>query len=159
MLVLEHFNAQQNPNDSIFDIDSLLGDDESTPPPFPIPASPQEVTSQPKDTSALGGYNVLIADRGNNRIIEVTPDKQIVWKYDFKGLRPGFGADDAFFADVYNTGVYQKIIDGLLTVRAGNPSFEPEKYGSTKGQNEAFASVCPTLLRMLNDVRTCMYGE
>lgn len=41
--------------------------------------------------------NLLIADRGNNRIIEVTPDKQIVWEYDFVGLRPEHGADDAFF--------------------------------------------------------------
>lgn len=42
--------------------------------------------------------NILIADRGNNRIIEVTPDKQIVWEYHFRGLPPGHGADDAFFS-------------------------------------------------------------
>ncbi len=42
--------------------------------------------------------NILIADRGNNRIIEVTPDKQIVWEYHFEGLEPGEGADDAFFS-------------------------------------------------------------
>src|SRR4051812_35170180 len=42
--------------------------------------------------------NILIADRGNNRIIEVTPDKRIVWEYHFEGLRPGYGADDAFFS-------------------------------------------------------------
>ena len=42
--------------------------------------------------------NILIADRGNNRIIEVTPDKQIVWEYHFNGLPPGYGADDAFFS-------------------------------------------------------------
>jgi hypothetical protein len=41
--------------------------------------------------------NLLIADRGNNRIIEVTPDKQIIWEYDFVGLLPEHGADDAFF--------------------------------------------------------------
>ncbi len=42
--------------------------------------------------------NILIADRGNNRIIEVTPDKQIVWEYDFTDYMRGHGADDAFFA-------------------------------------------------------------
>ena len=58
-------------------------------PPGPVPG----------DASALGGYNVLIADRGNNRLIELTPDKQMIWEYDFQGLPPGGGADDAFFAD------------------------------------------------------------
>src|SRR5579863_3735239 len=85
--------------DPTIDIDNLLGNDRDVTPPPPIPASPQEVTAQPKDTSALGGYDVLIADRGNNRLIEVTPDKQIVWEYQFKGLPPGYGADDAFFTD------------------------------------------------------------
>jgi DNA-binding beta-propeller fold protein YncE len=41
--------------------------------------------------------NILIADRGNNRIIEVTPDKRIVWEYHFQGLKFAHGADDAFF--------------------------------------------------------------
>lgn len=53
----------------------------------------------PQNTTALGPYNILIADRGNNRVIEVTPQKKIVWHYDFKGLALGTGADDAFFAD------------------------------------------------------------
>jgi len=42
--------------------------------------------------------NILIADRGNNRIIEVTPDKQIVWEFDFTDRQIGHVADDAFFA-------------------------------------------------------------
>lgn len=49
--------------------------------------------------SALDGYNVLIADRGNNRLIEVTPDKGIIWEKDFNLPAPGLGADDAFFTD------------------------------------------------------------
>ncbi len=64
-----------------------------------IAATPAEIKQAPKDLSALGGYNVLIADRGNNRLIEVTPDKQIVWEYDFHLPKLGLGADDAFFAD------------------------------------------------------------
>ncbi len=51
------------------------------------------------DNSPLGGYDVLIADRGNNRLIEVTPAGQIVWEYTFKVSRPGLGADDAFFVN------------------------------------------------------------
>jgi hypothetical protein len=53
----------------------------------------------PSDPAALGGYNVLIADRGNNRVLLVGPDKSILWEYDFTGLAHSTGADDAFFAD------------------------------------------------------------
>lgn len=42
---------------------------------------------------------MLIADRGNNRVLLVTPDKKITWEYDFVGLPAKSGADDAFFAD------------------------------------------------------------
>ena len=67
----------------------------SSPPPDPEAI----LASLPNDAGALGGYNVLIADRGNNRLILVNPGKQILWEYDFTGIRPGSGADDAFFAD------------------------------------------------------------
>ncbi len=65
---------------------------------LPIAFPHHESTSQ-ADSTPLGGYDVLIADRGNNRVIEVTPEKQIVWTYEFALPRRGFGADDAFFAD------------------------------------------------------------
>ena len=55
--------------------------------------------SEPADAAALGGYNVLIADRGNNRVLLVSPAKKILWEYDFKGLARSTGADDAFFAN------------------------------------------------------------
>ncbi len=43
-------------------------------------------------------YPVLIADRGNNRMIEVTPTKQIVWQYPAPGASAGqFGYDDDTF--------------------------------------------------------------
>lgn len=86
--------------DKALDTDPFLGIDEDIPPPQPVVVTPHEVTAQPKDTSALGGYSLLIADRGNNRLIEVNSDKQIIWEYDFRGLpAPGFGADDSFFTD------------------------------------------------------------
>lgn len=56
-------------------------------------------TSVPDDPSALGGYDVLIADRGNNRLLLVSPEKQVLWEYDFAHLSANEGADDAFFAD------------------------------------------------------------
>ncbi len=48
---------------------------------------------------------------------------------------------------VYNSGVYKKIIDGLLTAKAINPSFEPENCEADAERNPVFASVFPTLLR------------
>src|SRR5437588_11478080 len=45
--------------------------------------------------------NVLIADAGNNRVIEVTPEKRIVWEFPQPGdLAPGqsfVDPDDAFY--------------------------------------------------------------
>jgi|GEM_PF-1942922 len=73
--------------------------DEEAEPGEATTVTPQDLRGTPGDTSALGGYNVLIADRGNNRIIEVTPDKKIVWEYDFNLPKKGLGADDAFFTD------------------------------------------------------------
>lgn len=81
-----------------FDLDAIFQNEDAAPLPAQ-PVSQAQVAAQPQDSTGLGGYNVLIADRGNNRVIEVTPDKRIVWEYDFKGLPPGYGADDAFFAD------------------------------------------------------------
>ncbi len=52
------------------------------------------------ETAGLPG-NVLIADAGNNRIIEVTPDRRIVWEFPRPGdLAPGqsfIDPDDAFY--------------------------------------------------------------
>ncbi|MBI1170262.1 hypothetical protein GC209_02580 [bacterium] len=74
-------------------------------PDIAVAAAPAEPSTDPAfagipgDASALGGYDVLIADRGNNRLLLVSPEKQILWQYDFPGLPKGNGADDAFFAD------------------------------------------------------------
>lgn len=75
-----------------------LADD--APPPAPTPASKRDLQQLPSNNQAFPG-TVLIADRGNNRLIEVNPAKKIVWQLNFNdlipGLKPGFGADDAFF--------------------------------------------------------------
>ena len=57
------------------------------------------LSALPSDAGALGGYNVLIADRGNNRLLLVSPAKTILWTYDFTGLPMNAGADDAFFIE------------------------------------------------------------
>lgn len=82
-----------------------------TPPAAPVglslPALPMlppthldaAAAAMPSDASALGGYDVLIADRGNARLLLVSPAKQILWEYHFPDAPGGEGADDAFFAD------------------------------------------------------------
>ncbi len=84
--------------------ESLMGgNDENAPVPEATTTTPAEIQQLPQNATALGAYDVLIADRGNNRVIEVAPDKHIVWEYDFNLKKKGTGADDAFFADNGNT--------------------------------------------------------
>ena len=77
----------------------------SVAPETPLAQSPKAqgrtdpLAALPSDAGALGGHNVLIADRGNNRLLLVSPAKKILWDYDFIGLGPSEGADDAFFMD------------------------------------------------------------
>ncbi len=63
------------------------------------PVDPTPAVAPAAATGPLGGYNVLIADRGNDRLLLVNEQKQVLWSYSFDGLPPDSGADDAFFAD------------------------------------------------------------
>ena len=70
---------------------------------LPPPATSDPAFAPPP--TALPGVlpgNLLIADRANNRIIEVTPDRRIVWEFPRPGdLLPGQHfrwPDDAFYA-------------------------------------------------------------
>ncbi len=60
--------------------------------------------------------NIIIADRGNNRVIEVTPDKRIVWEYHFPSRLPKHGADDAFFSPDGKQIVMSLGLDNHITV-------------------------------------------
>ncbi|EQD80371.1 kelch repeat-containing protein, partial [mine drainage metagenome] len=49
--------------------------------------------------------DILIADRGNNRLLLVNPQKQIVWQFPKPGQKTNFpfvGPDDAFFTSNYS---------------------------------------------------------
>ncbi|MDE2297910.1 MAG: hypothetical protein KGK18_07060, partial [Burkholderiales bacterium] len=43
-------------------------------------------------------YPIVIADRRNNRLIEVAPNKQIVWEMPSPNLKIYRGNDDVFFS-------------------------------------------------------------
>ena len=96
---LRAWPVSSNPAGPDVEMSSLSDPDEDGPVPVSVTTTPQEVAVEPRDTSALGGYNVLIADRGNNRLVEVSPDKKIIWEYTFDLPKLGLGADDSFFAD------------------------------------------------------------
>jgi hypothetical protein len=96
--IKSHLGAGQIEAQATSEDNSEVADVEA-PAATPVPASAEDINNTSHDISALGGYDVLIADRGNNRIIEVTPDKKIVWEYHFNLPKLGLGADDAFFTD------------------------------------------------------------
>ena len=51
--------------------------------------SGSNLLNTPVQCTYLSGFHILITDQGNNRIIEVTPSKQIAWQY------PGSNTNDA----------------------------------------------------------------
>jgi len=67
-------------------------------PAGPVPA----VTASPKAPPPSWGqplpYPVVIADRRNNRLIEVAPDKRILWQFQSPDLKIYHDNDDVFFS-------------------------------------------------------------
>jgi hypothetical protein len=70
--------------------------------PPPSASADAKVIAPPTALPGVLPGNLLIADRANNRVIEVTPDRQIVWEFPRPGdLLPGQHfrwPDDAFYA-------------------------------------------------------------
>lgn len=66
-----------------------------------LPAAPAVTGSREQPVAAWSGplpYPIVIADRRNNRLIEVAPDKRIVWEFPSPNLRIYRGNDDVFFS-------------------------------------------------------------
>jgi DNA-binding beta-propeller fold protein YncE len=66
-----------------------------------LPVPPPITGSREKPVASWGKplpYPVVIADRRNNRLIEIAPDKGIVWEFPSPSLAVFRGADDVFFA-------------------------------------------------------------
>jgi hypothetical protein len=87
----------------------------------------------PSASSPLPGY-LLIADRDNNRIIVVSPAKQIVWRFPAPGeLRPGqtfTGPDDAFLTpDGRHIITNEEFSDTLALIRLAPRSRIAFQYG------------------------------
>jgi DNA-binding beta-propeller fold protein YncE len=65
-------------------------------PPIP-PVTATRENPAPAWSGALP-YPIVIADRRNNRLIEIAPDKRIVWEFPSPNLRIYRGNDDVFFS-------------------------------------------------------------
>jgi DNA-binding beta-propeller fold protein YncE len=66
-----------------------------------LPAIPQVTGTRERPVAAWGKplpYPIVIADRRNNRLIEIAPDKRIVWEFPSPNLRIYRGNDDVFFS-------------------------------------------------------------
>lgn len=65
--------------------------------PTPPPATGTEEKPVPAWSGPLP-YPIVIADRRNNRLIEIAPDKRVIWELPSPDLRIYRGNDDVFFA-------------------------------------------------------------
>ncbi len=66
-----------------------------------LPAIPPVTGSRDQPVAAWGKplpYPIVIADRRNNRLIEIAPDKRIVWEFPSPNLKIYRGNDDVFFS-------------------------------------------------------------
>lgn len=67
-----------------------------------LPAIPPVTGSRKSPVPSWGGplpHPILIADRRNNRLLEVTPDKRIVWEFPTPNLTLYSGNEDVNFSD------------------------------------------------------------
>lgn len=102
-------------------IEVRLVRDTARPPPT---AQHSPAVPPPSDSHPFDG-RLLIADRGNNRLLLVDAAKRILWSYPSPGrpAPPGgfYFPDDAFFTD-HGTGIITNEEDNNAIVRIGFPS-------------------------------------
>ena len=66
-----------------------------------LPPIPPVTGTREKPVASWGTplpYPIVIADRRNNRLIEIAPDKRIVWEFPSPNLKIYRGNDDVFFS-------------------------------------------------------------
>jgi hypothetical protein len=66
-----------------------------------LPATPRVTGSRDKPVPSWGKplpYPIVIADRRNNRLIEIAPTKQVIWEFPSPNLKIYRGNDDVFFS-------------------------------------------------------------
>ncbi len=66
-----------------------------------LPPAPPATGTRSSPVASWGKplpYPIVIADRRNNRLIEVSPDKQVLWEFPSPNLKIYRGNDDVFFS-------------------------------------------------------------
>src|SRR5450755_3635003 len=66
-----------------------------------LPPIPPVTGTREKPVASWGTplpYPIVIADRRNNRLIEIAPDKRIIWEFPSPNLKIYRGNDDVFFS-------------------------------------------------------------
>lgn len=130
------------------------------------PRSPSPVlTSSPKPSGPLPGL-LLIADRGNDRLLLVDGRKRTVWRYPPRGTRPSFPfryPDDAFFVPGYR-GIVSNQEDqdtiqvvsfpgGRVVWHYGHPGVPGSSRGYLDRPDDAY--VLPDGMRTVADILNC----
>ena len=112
---------------------------------LPLPSTSPDPAPSVSPTALPGVLpgNLLIADRANNRVIEVSPDRQVVWEFPRPGdLQPGQHfrwPDDAFYAPdgksivVNEEEAHAIVLVDYATHRIVWQYGVPERHGSLSG--------------------------
>jgi outer membrane protein assembly factor BamB len=112
-------------------------------------------------------YPILIADRGNSRIMEVTPGKRIVWEFPAPGgLPPGqsfVGGDDSFFTPGGGQIISNEEHNGTIAIigyatkrivwQYGHPGVEDWRPGFLDYPDDAY--MLSSGLVVVADIRNC----
>jgi len=112
-------------------------------------------------------HPIIIADRGNSRIIEVTPDKQVVWTFPAPGGLPAgqsfVGGDDAFFTPGGGQIISNEEMNGTIAIidyatrqvvwQYGHPGVEDYRPGFLNYPDDAY--LLPDGVVAVSDIRNC----
>lgn len=143
-------------------IDELGSDDAAT-----TTASPplRKARPLPAPPAPIPGY-LLIADRGNDRVLLVDGRKRILWRYPRRNLRPRFPFrfdDDAFFGPSFHTIISNQedqhtlqlvsFPGGRLLWRYGHPNVRGSATGYLNTPDDAY--LLPSGLRSVADAYNC----
>ena len=132
----------------------------------PLHTSPRPTASNlPRATGPLPGL-LLIADRGNNRLLLVDSRKRIVWRYPRPGVRLAFPfryPDDAFFGPGYHTIISNQEDQNTIQVIAfpsgrllwhyGHPDVAGSAPGYLDRPDDAY--LLPDGTRSVADIANC----
>jgi len=129
-------------------------------------ATPSAQASAPPPTPhPIPGY-LLIADRGNNRLLLVDSRKRILWRYPKPGRAPTFpftGDDDAFFSPSYRSIISQQEFQQTIQVLSfpagrvlwhyGHPDVAGAGSGYLNTPDDAY--LLAGGIRQVADIRNC----